>query len=302
MQPVPKVQLLELPQPTTPSNARKHSPLIPLTIDDRKPDPLRIEEPRFLTPNICGIFSHGLLRSERCHAPEGDPPGGGGGGQGGGAGGDPPKTFTQDDVNRIVGQRVGEATKKFADYDSLKQAASEVPTLKQRLEELEADKAKQGKTAEEIQRMEADKAARQLQREREDANTKLTAAEKRALDAENALRTERTERALGAGLDGANVFAAAREDAVLLFSAASKVEFDDAGKVASVTYNAVAYKTAADAAKAFLKDRPHLASAGRPAGGGTTPPSGGGGMNGRPLYELSEDELLQRANQTNQHR
>ncbi len=216
-------------------------------------------------------------------------------GEGGeGGGGDPPPDapkFTQKDFETALGKRLNEERRKYADYDDLKKQVGELSTLKQKLEELETEKAKAGKTAEEIQRMEAEKAARQLQRERDEYTAKMSAAEKRAIEAENMLRNERIERALGAGLDSAKVLSSAREDAVMLFRSAAKVEFDDDGKLASVQYGGLTYKTAAEAAAAFLKDKDHLASAGRPAGGGSQRPTGGG-TNGRPLHEMSPDELL----------
>jgi hypothetical protein len=278
-QPQPVLQ----PKPRNPK-PDQHKSWIPFDHEpDRKGDVFRIEEPRLRSGALCNIFSHGLLRSERCHAP--DP------GEGGGGGGDPPKTFTQDDVNRIVGQRVGEATKKAladakAEFD--KQLAELAP-LRQQLEDLQAEKDKVGKTAEELKRIEADKAAKQLERERAEHSTKLTAAEKRAVEAEARHRNLVVSSALGGGLDSAKVLGSARDKAVRLLAAEAEVELDDDGKIVSVTYGGVAHKSAAEAATAFLKDNNFLAAAQGPAGGtGSQRPNAGG--NAPDAFKASAEE------------
>ncbi len=239
-------------------------------------------------PFVCNIFSHGLLRNERLLAPEGDPPAGGGAG----SNDPPPKTFTQADVDSIIGKRVKEATAKFGDYEAMKTQLAELTGLKAKLEELETEKTMAGKSAEERAAAEAAKAAKRIETERAEFTTKLTAAEKRAADFEAKLLKREQTLALSAGLSAAKVLSSASEAAVRLMLEASKIEFDDEGKVASVTYGGVAHKTAAEAAAAFLKDAPYLAAAPVGGGGGTRPPNGGGGSNGRALHEQSEDELL----------
>jgi ribosomal protein L22 len=243
-------------------------------------------------PYVCSILSHGLLRSERLFAPEGDPPAGGGAG-----GNDPPpaKTFTQEDFDRAIGKVRSEERAKFKDYDDLKKQVGELSTLKSRLEELESEKQKAGKTADEIRAMEADKAAKQLQRERDENSQKLTVAEQRAAEAEAKLLKREQMLALGSGLDAAKVLGSARDKAIKLFLDDAKVDFDDDGKVVSVTYNGIAHKDAASAAAVFLKDNPFMAAAPGGGGGGTKLPNGGGGTGGRPLHEMSEDELLRMA-------
>lgn len=66
---------------------------------------------------------------------------GGSGEPEGGKSGDQPQTFTQDDVNRLVGQaRTDERRKvqsKYADYDQLKAQAGQSKTLEDRLAEVE---------------------------------------------------------------------------------------------------------------------------------------------------------------------
>lgn len=269
MQP-PKVQLFELPKATRPSAPRfEHSPFLKQSFD-----PMRLDAPVVRSSTICGV--------------EGDPP------PPPPPGDDGPK-FTQKDVDSIVGKRVDEVVKKkYGNYDQLVQQVADLSPLKTQVEELLAEKAKQGKTAEEIQRMEADKAARLLQRQQEESTTKLTAAEKRAEAYATKLRERDTAAALGQALDAAKVLTSARAQAIRLMAGESTIELDDDGKVTSIVYGGVTHKTVEEAATAFLKTNDFLASAGSPAGGGTKRPNGGG--TGRPLHEMSEDELLRAAN------
>lgn len=89
--------------------------------------------------------------------------GDGGSGGSGGDGDDPPaKTFTQEDVDKIVQDRLGREQKKYADYDELKKA-------KEKLDELE----KSQMTEQEKLKAELDKA----KKEAEDAAVKAAALE-----------------------------------------------------------------------------------------------------------------------------
>jgi len=45
-------------------------------------------------------------------------------------GGEPPKTFTQEDLDRIIKERLAREQTRYADYDDLKKAASELKKLK----------------------------------------------------------------------------------------------------------------------------------------------------------------------------
>lgn len=220
------------------------------------------------------------------YSPEGD--------AGGGGGAPPEKMFSQADLDRIVGQRIGEATKKFSDFETLKSQAAKVAEYEAELTKLREEKETAGKSAEEVNRIAADRAAKALERERTEATTKLTASEKRAADAEAKYTTLVVSQNLGQGLDSAKVLPSAREKAIRLMREDAKIEMDDDGKVVGVTYNGIAYKTPAEAAEAFLKDNDFLASAPSVRGGRSTPPNSGG-SGGAALFDLSQDELLSRA-------
>ena len=226
---------------------------------------------------------HELLRSP-------EPEGGGGGGAPA-----PDKTFTQADLDRIVGQRIGEATKKFADYETVRTQAQKASEYETELTKLREEKEMAGKTADEQNRIAADRAARSMERERADNATKLTAAEKRAEEAEGRYKRAVVSQNLGSALDTAKVLTSAREKAIRLMREDAQLDIDEDGKVVSVTYNGIAFKTAAEAAHAFLRDNDFLASAPASSGGGTKPPNAGGNSSGGSLYDLPQDELLTRA-------
>jgi hypothetical protein len=204
-----------------------------------------------------------------------------GGDAGGGAGAPgnepaPAKTFTQDEFNSLLGKRLAEERKKFADYDQVKERHKQLEEtsaeMAKRLEELEL----KGKTSEEREKHAAEKASKRIEQERSELTTKLTAAEQRAEAAEKRYRTKVVDGALGEGLDTAKVFSSARSDAIRLLREESKIELDDDGKVISIEYGGILHKTAAEAAAAFLSDREYLAAGEVPKGGGTKSPNGGG--------------------------
>ena len=199
------------------------------------------------------------------------------GGGGGGGGGETPKTFTQEDLNKVVGQRLADERKKYADYDSHKEKAAKLADVEAELAKLREEKADAGKTAEERERLAADRAAKQLERERNEITTKLTASEQRAEASENRYRSLIVSNALGSGLDAAKVLSTARDDAIEALRSRSEIEIGDDGKILTVTYGGIAYKTPAEAATAFLKDKDFFAAGPSGGGGGTKPPTGGGG-------------------------
>jgi hypothetical protein len=241
------------------------------------------------SPFTCNIFSHGLLRSERCHAPEGDGPGGGG---------DPPAklSLTQAEIDSMIGKRLAEERKKFDGHDDFKAQAAKAKEFEAELTKLREEKELEGKSQAEKDRIAGEKAKQAIERERSEFGVKLTAAEKARDEAVGSLRSYIVNNALSTGLVAAKVLPQAAESATKLFSSAAQVELDDNRNVTSVIYAGVTHKTVAEAAAAFLKDNNFLAAAPTVGGGGTKQPNGsGGGTNGRALHEMSEDELLRQA-------
>ena len=169
----------------------------------------------------------------------------GGGGEGGGEGGgnDDPgaggpgekDTFTKDEIERIVQQRVAAEKKKFSDYDDLKRQAAEYQKL------------------EDAKKTEIEK-----------ANERATAAEREKAERENELKTERTRNA---------VFAVASELSFVNPSVAhrlvdpSDLEYDDAGRPQK--------ESVKKALEALAQSDPYLVGKLRPRGDGGGGPRGG---------------------------
>lgn len=225
-------------------------------------------------------------------APEGDNPGGG-------SGDNAPKTFTQDELGAIVSRETKKISAKFADYDDLKKKALQVDDLTGRIASLEEEKANAGKTAEEKERARAEKergtlqaSLAALQKERDEA--------KALLDSERGNhRMTRARQRLVSALTSSDVHAPALSDAIDTFVRESEIEFAEDGELAGLTLTQDGTRyTAADlkkAAESFLRNKPWFAK-GAPGGGGHTRPGTGhsnGSGSGRPLHELSNQELQQ---------
>ncbi|AHV98990.1 scaffolding protein [Paenibacillus sabinae] len=160
---------------------------------------------------------------------------------------DPPKTFTQDELDRIVADRIArerKKTEKFADYDDIKAKLSE-------FEKSEAERQKAEMSA--TERLEAEKAEalKKAQEAEERGNAALTAANQRLVNAEfKALARD------------ANV-PADRLAAALKLADLSEVTVDDEGNPQGVE----------DAVKALIEANPYLVAETKPKEIGK--PSGG---------------------------
>lgn len=113
-------------------------------------------------------------------------------GEGGGDGGegDGGKTFTQAELERIVGQRVGEERAKYTDYDQLKADSTELAAIKDK------DKTDDQRFADLQQQLNAEKAARAA------AESKATQSELTQLRADRAAEKEGFPRSLAKRLTG----------------------------------------------------------------------------------------------------
>lgn len=93
--------------------------------------------------------------------------GGAGGDGGGGAGGgdNTPKTLTQEEVDKIIKERLERERKKYADYEDLKKSAEELAKLK------DSEKT-------EVERLKAE--AAKIAKERDELSTRIKAQETRS--------------------------------------------------------------------------------------------------------------------------
>ena len=79
-----------------------------------------------------------------------------------------PKTFTQEEVNNIVAERLGRDRQKYADYESLKEKASKFDELQ------EANKSELEKANERANRLEAELADMKKANEVRDIRSKIS--------------------------------------------------------------------------------------------------------------------------------
>lgn len=229
-----------------------------------------------------------------CFADAGAGGDGGDGGTGGagdaGAGGKPDKTFTQAEFN----SHLASARKAF-ERDAEKKMADAIAAQKAELEALKIQLEESGKSSAEKERLAADRARAAIERDL-DAERKARAADAAAL-AQSKMQLRETT--LGYELSG--LFAAKKaapeslQDAVDLFKLRAKIEYDEDGKVVGVDYGSGRYETVEKAVDAFWKDRGATFSA-APAGGAGMR-LGNANLGNKPLTEMSDDDLIQQANQ-----
>jgi hypothetical protein len=206
-----------------------------------------------------------------------------------------PKTFTQDEVNRIAAKQKDEGTRAARAAAEAEFQAKEAAHLK-RIEELElAGKTQAERDA--IERRTREEADAKARKAREDAlATERDQALAKATAAETKWKQDRVNGAVSNALVASKVIGSAASDAAHSFVRDSKIEVGDDGEILSVIYGGQSYTKTEDAAKAFLNDRPHFA---QPSGTGGTgsrlPGAGGGGV--KPLDGLTTEELLKGASE-----
>lgn len=234
-------------------------------------------------------------RSTLCSAPDPDPNPGGGGG-------DPPK-FTQAEVQKLIDERMGRASKESEKRTADAVAAAVAKATEEsnaKLAELTAKIEDAGKTGAEKAKAEAERTAAAQATRLADAEKKLLAAEKAKADADALAIIEKTGRRTDAfrtqlltELAAAKTPQAMLADAVDLAIMRSKVTFDDDGKVSVEAFGGT-YQDAKSVAAAFLKATPSFAH--HPGGGHGSQSSGAGfpqGIQAADLHAGNVDRLLQ---------
>ncbi len=205
----------------------------------------------------------------------------------------PAKTFTQDEVNRIAAKQKAEGEAKARADAATEFAAKEAAHLK-RIEELElAGKTQAERDAHERkQREDADKKAREaekatLAKERDDEKAAREQLETR-------WKQDRKNTAASNALVAADVIGDAAADAMHVFVRDSTIDMDDDGAVTNVIYGGKSYPKIEDAAKAFLKAKPHFAMPSGTGGTGSRLPGarGGAGAGNGPTDTMSREELI----------
>lgn len=204
----------------------------------------------------------------------------------------PEKKFSQADIDATAAKIRADERKKFADYETVKAQASKVTDLEKQLQDIRDEQENKGRSAEDKAKLEAQRAQRQIEKQKEESALALSEERGKRESAEKTLKELRLSIVLGTALDTAKVLPQAREKAIRAMQDDIKYEMDDEGNISSITYGGVLQKSMAEAATAFLRDNDFYASGGRPAGGGSKRPSGSGAPGGKKLEDMSIDELL----------
>jgi len=242
-----------------------------------------------LLSTICFIGLGGLPHERAVFAPEPDLSGGGGGG-----GGNPPPApepkkleLTQAELDKLI-------------VDRNKKATAEAEELRKRLADLEENTKKlqaerdeldlKGKSAEEKARIAAERAAKKIEDEKSAAQKAAAEATARAEATAAKYRAHVVSQQASDALLAAKALPTAIKHAAQAFLADLTIETDpETYAITSITLGGVAQPSIAKAAEEWLRTYPHFAAA--PAGGAGTR-NGTTTGNGKPLHELSTNELL----------
>jgi ElaB/YqjD/DUF883 family membrane-anchored ribosome-binding protein len=205
------------------------------------------------------------------------------------------RTFTQDDINRIVTNRHKALVKELESRPTQEQYIQ----LQQKLDELLEAKELEGKSEQEKIRHQYNRDLEKLQAKLSQYDEQMKAKDSAVVQMQEQLKKEqdilqreRLSRAFSAALQKAEVVSIGANDALMvLLNEIRDSDISDRGVRAS--YGKDLIDEAPEAiAKKFLQDHPHYASV-RGGGAGTTLP------NGQPLPrnldDLTQDELFELA-------
>ncbi len=198
------------------------------------------------------MFLNGFMRVNRS-------PDGATGDNGGGKSGDSGKTFTQEEVDRIIGDRLSRTKNQYADYDDLKKFRDEHAK--------EQDKLKQ------------DELVRQKKYEEAEGTYKKTIAEREAMLAEKDARINNMTitQAISGEATKMNGFV---DETIALVKDSAVITKDGRVIMKAKDSNGIEKEVSVEEGlKNFYAQRPHLVRASGQGGGGT-PPAGSGGNGG----------------------
>lgn len=207
-------------------------------------------------------------------------------------GGTAEKSYTQKDVDRIMGRnqrKVEELERQLAERPT----ADQLTDLQSQFEALKQERELEGAS-------EADKLKHSFEREREKLSQRIAnlEADIKAKDdavaaAEATLRDERVHLQFGSALAASDVLKGAQGDALkVLISELSEVTVGDNGVITADYGDDLIQEDAAAIAKRFLADRPHYMR-GPSGGAGSTLPNGSAAR--RTVEDANENELAELA-------
>jgi hypothetical protein len=251
-----------------------------LAFGQGRPDAFSMpDEPR-IASSICGITSLFGVRGPLFDEDKGA----GGGGE---------KTFKQEDVDRIVQERVG---KMKTQLDAATEALKELDAIKTKL--ADADKERQdaldakeleGKSAEDKLKIQLTKASDLLKAKEAEWAKKHSDAEALAKQHETRFVDHVKRSAVTDALVASGVLGSAVGDAAQSFLGEAQLELDEKHGIKSLVVGGKTFEKPADAAKHFLSTKPYYASA--PSGGSGNPRlSGGGAPSAGDVSKTSADD------------
>lgn len=251
-------------------------------------DPMRVPDPQVRSSSICGVTSLFGVRGV-LFAPEVE------GGPGGGGAADE-KKFSQADLEKFLGERIG---KTKSEMEGLKAQLAELPEIKKRLAAADAER----EAAKEAAELEGKNALEKLQIQLQKAGDKQKAADaewqKRVDEATaNATKAQASHRdyvqrhLVTTALNDAGIAKGASKAAALAFLSEAQLDLDDNLDVKGVAVGGTSFSKLNEAATQFLKDNPYFAA---PPGGGSGANRNalGGGAGGTPIDQIQNlDGLL----------
>lgn len=195
------------------------------------------------------------------------------------------KTFSQEDVDRIVADRV---KKLKGEVDSLRASVADIDTIKAKLADADAEREKAREEAELKGKSELEKLQHQLKKSDEarkaseaDWTRQRTEYEAKVKQSADGLSDYVRRHNVQSALAEAGLTPKAAKAAVLAFMHEAQIEMGEANELKSIAVGGKTFDKPSDAAKHFLSENPFFAAA--PAGGAGTPrPGNGGAPNAQP--------------------
>lgn len=190
-----------------------------------------------------------------------------------------PKSFTQEQVNQIVADRV---KKSQAELAAMAEKLKELDAIKAKLAEADAEREKAREEAElkgkseleklQIQLKKADEARKSLE---SDWGKRLAEEQSKAKAAADGLTDYVRRHLVQSALSEAGLAPKAGKAATLAFLTEAQIELSEGHEIKSIAVGGKTFDKPAEAAKHFLAENPYFAAA--PAGGSNTPRPGTGG-------------------------
>jgi len=188
--------------------------------------------------------------------------------------------FTQADLDRIVGERIGKARSEMTKLAQEHKATQEALAAREtELQTIRDDVELNGKSELERLQHQIEKLTSGAKKTEHEWSQRLATAERAASDASEKHISYLRRTQVSSALVAAEVVPAALDDALGSFVAAADIESDDAGNITSIIVGGKPFTSAADAAKHFLSEKPHFAKAAA-GGSGTKRRAGLPGDNG----------------------